>query len=451
MENDQFFHSVYLDRDKCLGCTTCLRNCPTGAIRVREGKAKIIQTKCIDCGECIRVCPHNAKSARTDDLKIIRNYSYKVAIVAPTLIGQFELRYSIERILAAVKSLGFDEVVEVAYGAEIVGRSLAKEFDRKDQLLPIISSACPAVSKLIQIRFPELTGNIVNLKSPMGVTARLVRQRLEKEKGLKMDDIGVFFITPCAAKATEVKNPENWDDAYDVINGAISIKDIYGMLRSNMRKVEEEDIHTSSAKGFGWALSGGESRFVQNKRLIHVDGISNVIRILDEIENGNLEDIAFFEGLACIGGCVGGCLAVQNGFVARMIIEERAKKDAHQNLDGLIEEAELQKLIKTGNLHRKRPLQPRVFKPLDEDFQKSLDKMQQIEILESRLPGLDCGSCGAPGCRALAEDIVTGYAREIDCVFVLKDRVLELSKLTSEMLQMGHPMDSQHDAGKKKE
>ena len=67
--------------------------------------------------------------------------------------------------------------------------------------------------------------------------------------------------------------------------------------------------------------------------------------------------------------------------------------------------------------------------------------MQQIEILESRLPGLDCGSCGAPGCRALAEDIVTGYAREIDCVFVLKDRVLELSKLTSEMLQMGHPME----------
>ena len=152
------------------------------------------------------------------------------------------------------------------------------------------------------------------------------KKRIEKEKGLAQKDIGIFFITPCAAKATEVKDPDNWDDAYDVINGAISIKDIYGALRSVLRTVDEKNIQKASSMGFGWALSGGESRFVQNRQLIHVDGISNVIRILDEIENGNLEDIEFFEGLACIGGCVGGCLTVENSFVARMVIEERAKQ-----------------------------------------------------------------------------------------------------------------------------
>lgn len=442
MENRKFFHSVYLDTDKCLGCTTCLRNCPTGAIRVRGGKAKIIQSKCIDCGECIRICPHHAKKARTDSLKCIKDYPYRVAIPAPTLIGQFGLKYSIDRILSALKSLGFDEVVEVAYGAEIVGRAIPAEYGRDNLLLPVISSACPAVSKLIQVRFPELTGNISTLKSPMGVTARLARKRIEKEKGLAQKDIGIFFITPCAAKATEVKDPNNWDDAYDVINGAISIKDIYGALRSVLRTVDEKNIQKASSMGFGWALSGGESRFVQNRQLIHVDGISNVIRILDEIENGNLEDIEFFEGLACIGGCVGGCLTVENSFVARMVIEERAKQVKSHGKDVMLEDVVIKKWLDEERLHRRHPLQPRVFKPLDDDFQKSLDKMQQIEILESRLPGLDCGSCGAPGCRALAEDIVTGHAREIDCVFVLKDRVLELSKLTSEMLQMGHPMES---------
>ncbi|MEG2650988.1 MAG: (Fe-S)-binding protein, partial [Eubacterium sp.] len=152
--------------------------------------------------------------------------------------------------------------------------------------------------------------------------------------------------------------------------------------------------------------------------------------------------IEFVEGWACIGGCVGGCLTVENNFVARMVIDVRARGESGGQFETTpkIRCATEDGLIADG-LRRKHPLQSREFKPLDEDFSRSMEKMQQIEILEQRLPGLDCGSCGAPGCRALAEDIVTGHAREIDCVFVLKDRVLELSKLTSEMLQMGHPME----------
>lgn len=437
------FHSVYLDRDKCLGCTTCLRSCPTGAIRVREGKAKIIESKCIDCGECIRVCPHRAKLAKTDTLASIHEFDYSVAIVAPTLIGQYPLKYSIDRILSALKALGFDEVVEVASGAEVVGSALGEEFADRERPRPIISSACPAVSKLVQVRFPELTKNITTLKSPMGVTARMVRRRLEAEKNLPAEDVGVFFITPCAAKATEVKDQENKDDNYDIINGAIAIKDIYGPLRAQLKIVEEEaGLHRATPDGYRWALSGGESRYAGGRRSIHVHGISNVIAVLEEIENGNLEEIEFVEGLACIGGCVGGCLTVENNFVARMVIDVRARGESGGQFETTpkIRCATEDGLIADG-LRRKHPLQSREFKPLDEDFSRSLEKMQQIEILEQRLPGLDCGSCGAPGCRALAEDIVTGHAREIDCVFVLKDRVLELSKLTSEMLQMGHPME----------
>jgi iron only hydrogenase large subunit-like protein len=437
---DKLLHSVYLDPEKCLGCTTCLRNCPTGAIRVRDGKAIIIESKCIDCGECIRVCPHHAKLAKTDPLSKISQFKYKVAIPAPSILGQFKTKYSVAEVLSAIKALGFDEVVEVAYGAEVVGRALKYEFHAKRYPKPLISSACPAVGKLIQVRFPELTDNICRLKSPMALTARLVRKRLRDQKGFKNGEVGVFFITPCAAKATMVNNPSSSEyDSYGHIDGAIAMKDIFSDLHRQLGHCElDEDIVNSTAEGFSWALSGGESRYLKNKNVLHVDGIQNVINVLEEIECGKLESIEFFEGLACIGGCVGGCLTVENNYVAKMYIEERAKCLKETSIVHMSEEY-VKEIYNSGMMHIKERILPRSPEPLDQDINKAIEKMKKIEAIEERLPRLDCGSCGAPGCRALAEDIVTGKAREIDCVFVLKDRLLELSELTNELLQLAQP------------
>jgi len=437
---EKLLHSVYLDEEKCLGCTTCVRNCPTGAIRVRGGKATIIESKCIDCGECIRICPHHAKLAKTDPLSKINDYKYKVAIPAPAIIGQFKTKYSVDRILSAIKSLGFDEVVEVAYGAEIVGRALKYEYHAKRYPKPLISSACPAVVKLIQVRFPELTDNICRLKSPMALTARLIRKRLKEQTKIKNSDVGIFFITPCAAKATMVNNPRSSeDDLYANIDGAIAIKDIYSNILTYLKDVEPgEGLQNSTPESISWALSGGESDYLKNKNVLHVDGIQNVINVLEEIECGKLDTIEFFEGLACIGGCVGGCLTVENNYVAKMYIQERAKKAKQTSIAHMPEEY-VKQIYNSGMMHIKERISPRSPEPLDKDINKAIEKMHEIEVLESKLPGLDCGSCGAPGCRALAEDIVTGKAREIDCVFVLKDRIMELSQVTNELLQMGLP------------
>jgi iron only hydrogenase large subunit-like protein len=227
-----------------------------------------------------------------------------VAIPAPSILGQFKPKYSVAEVLSALKALGFDEVVEVAYGAEVVGRALKYEFHAKRYPKPLISSACPAVVKLIQVRFPELTDNICRLKSPMALTARLVRKRLRDQKGFKNGEVGVFFITPCAAKATMVNNPSSSEyDSYGHIDGAIAMKDIFSDLHRQLGHCElDEDIVNSTAEGFSWAISGGESRYLKNKNVLHVDGIQNVINVLEEIECGKLESIEFFEGLACIGG-----------------------------------------------------------------------------------------------------------------------------------------------------
>ena len=118
-----YFHSVTLNKDKCHGCTNCIKRCPTEAIRVRGGKATIIKERCIDCGECIRVCPYHAKLARTDSFEMLKDFKYTIALPAPAFYGQFKENEDVNKILAALKKVGFDDVFEVARGAEIVSEA----------------------------------------------------------------------------------------------------------------------------------------------------------------------------------------------------------------------------------------------------------------------------------------------------------------------------------------
>ena len=207
MASQNFFHSVRLDESKCKGCTNCIKHCPTGAIRVRQGKAYIISERCIDCGECIRICPSHAKYAEKYPFDEIYNYKYKIALPAPTLYGQFNNLDDTDYVLTALKKIGFDDVFEVAQGAEMVSEATRLALQDKTRVRPVISSACPAVVRLIRVRFPNLIPNVLDLNAPMEEAARLAREKAMKETGLKNKDIGVFFITPCTAKITAIKEP----------------------------------------------------------------------------------------------------------------------------------------------------------------------------------------------------------------------------------------------------
>ena len=127
-----YFHSVRLDEEKCMGCTNCIKRCPTQAIRVRNGKAHIISERCIDCGECIRVCPHHAKYSHRDSMNRIIEFKYRVALPAPSLYGQFNHLDDIGYVITALKRLGFDEVFEVARGAELISDATRKYIAEHD-------------------------------------------------------------------------------------------------------------------------------------------------------------------------------------------------------------------------------------------------------------------------------------------------------------------------------
>lgn len=424
---EKYWHSVTLDRNSCKGCTNCLKHCPTQAIRIQGGKAKILKERCIDCGECIRVCPYHAKKAVSDSFDILNNYKYTVALVAPAFCAQFSKTENINMMLTALKKIGFDDVFEVSRGAQRVSEETRKLLKSGELLKPTISSACPAVVRLIAIRFPNLINNIIPLRSPMELAAEQARTDAVNKTGLKKDEIGIIFISPCAAKITEVRSPSNV--GHTNVDGVLSIKDTYLKMAQTFNTIREDEIENlsfSGSEGILWAIPGGESNATRVERQIAVDGIQNVIKVFEDIEDGKLDDIEYVEALSCNGGCVGGPLTAENCFVA----ESRLKR--------IVSPLEKEKLSLDKNI---KPYwdSPLIYKPimnLDEDINIAMQKMIQLEEIYKRLPGLDCGSCGSPSCRALAEDIVRGYAKETDCIFKLREK---LNKLVEEMVLLETP------------
>lgn len=408
---ERLLHSVTLDVDSCVGCTHCIQHCPTQAIRVRGGKATILSERCIDCGECIRVCPHHAKHARHDTLDALENYEYTIALPAPALFGQFQRLDDIDVVLSGLLKLGFDQVFEVARAAEIVSDATRKLMADGILEKPVISSACPAVVRLIQIRFPNLCRHVLPLKPPMEVAAALARQRTMAQTGLAPEKIGVFFISPCPAKVTDVRFPTEY--SHSQVDGVLAISDIYPRLVHEMNHLDSvKPLLHSGVIGVSWSFIGGEAAGLLNDNYLSADGIQNVIKVLEELEDDKLSDLDFIELNACAGGCVGGVFTAENGYVARSRIK-RLQKYLPISCNRAEDVGSL------SSLQWEQPLKENPALRLAGTVTDAMQLMQQAEAVLADLPQLDCGSCGAPTCRALAEDVVLGLASADDCLLRL--------------------------------
>ncbi|MDD2533711.1 MAG: [Fe-Fe] hydrogenase large subunit C-terminal domain-containing protein [Eubacteriales bacterium] len=419
-------HSVQLNEEKCVGCTNCIKRCPTQAIRVRDGKARIDELRCIDCGECIKACPHHAKSAVMDHLEELSKYRYTIALAAPSLYAQFGTPATRCMVLAALRNIGFDDVYEVALGAEIVTQGTREYMDiaRNDKRLPLISSACPAVVRVIQEKYPGLIENLVPFDAPMEVSAAIARKETIEKTKFKSSEIGIFFISPCPAKRTAVTNPIG--GRHSEIDGVISFAEAYPQILATLENMNADDICefekriVADSYGVRWGGSGGEAVGLQIEKYLAVDGILNVVGILEEIENERLRDIDFIEANSCMGGCIGGPLTVANRYSAKSRLNRYVREaEAYEQMHP---DAVFKAITCDMNVWDHLP-EPNRALQLDPNILKALEKYEQMEKIAHDLPGLDCGACGAPDCSALAEDIVRGFATETDCIFKLKERI----------------------------
>ena len=426
MEKEQKYHAIKVDENKCFGCTHCMKSCPTEAIRVINGLAEINTRRCVDCGNCLRVCPADAFYVEQDDLELIKDFKFRVLLFPSVFIGQFPENFSEDQIYSALLSLGFTHVYEVEQPIGWLSEAI-EECSRENPERPLISSFCPAVVRLIQCKYPSLAGNIINRKAPHDLAAHFALGHLEKE-GAKREETGIFYVTPCSAKMAAVNQPVA--ETKSVVNGIINMKDLYNRVMKIIAGVTEKDTvvfrRNLSKEGILWSLPRGES-FLFEKKTMAIDGIHNVVKFLERLENDEVPELDFLEMKSCNQGCAGGILLSGNRYLT---VERLQKRAVHfSEISALNTDEQLKEKVKLKLVSKK--VNPDYAFALDENRAKALEKMQKADKILCQLPGIDCGACGSPNCHALAEDIVQGKAKLSDCVF-LQNKYLKQQKMAPE-------------------
>lgn len=315
MEETKFYHALKINQERCIGCTHCMTKCPTRAVRIRDGKAVIRKDWCVDCGECLKACPTEAIYVEQDDFQKIFDYECRVALVPTVFIGQFSKYTTEEEIFSALYELGFTHVYQVEFTADMIHREMLRQMEQAEEK-PVISSFCPAIVRLIQIRFPALVDNILLVKSPVNATATYYHQVLTEE-GYQPGQIGLFYVTPCAAKIAALKSADGYSST---INGVINMDTLYNkvyhILQNRPKGYKPECVlpPALTKKEMRWSQTGGEAKHFSG-RCLAIDEIHNVIDFLERMETTTeVRNVDFLELRACDRSCAGGVLAVANPF-----------------------------------------------------------------------------------------------------------------------------------------
>jgi len=410
------YHALTVDAKKCIGCTHCMQACPTEAIRIRGGIAVIEKKRCVDCGQCLRVCPVKAIFVEQDDLDKIKSFKYRVLLFPAVTIGQFPENISEDQIYDAMQRLGFTHLYEVEQPIGFLKESIKESCKKSKSARPHISTFCPSIVRLIQIKYPSLIDNLILRKAPHDLGAHLAIEQLTRQGALR-DEIGIFYATPCIAKISSVKSPLGEKES--IVDGIINMNELYNKVRKNIRETNVQDTkdqrETITRDGILWSLTRGEAKHF-GERSMAIDGIHNVIRFLERLENEEVPDIDFLELRACDQSCAGGNLMTGNRFLTVERLGHRAKR---YEPSFKFKNHPIQALAPI--LKAKLVADPIKAKPafvFDEDREKALEKMNKMQRIICFLPGIDCGACGAPNCQALAEDMVNQKAKMSDCVFL---------------------------------
>ena len=418
----QYYHAHQVDLEKCRGHMACMRHCPTRAIRVRDGKARISEELCVDCGSCISACPEGAIAPISDPVGDISLYKYKVVVPSQVLYTQFAPNIHPFIIHLALKKIGFDEVVDVITSSTALAMAILKFTKKHRGRFPLISSDCPSALRLIQVRYPDLVELIVPLDVPREITAREVRKTFPARLGLRPQDIGIFYVAPCPAKIVSIKQPA--EKAVSWFDGVVSVKDVYSVLVPHVMTIKESFDERQVPDTFvfeaGWVEVGSMTRAVKMENWLAVSGLDHVMKIFDDIETSRLRTVDFVEAATCMLGCIGAPFCMENPYVARA---NSIKQELKYGQRIKVSATEVGRKLAAGYFAMEKPVLPRPTKYFDTDLETSIKRMRESERVYHKLPQIDCGCCGAPTCMTFAEDFVRSEAQYADCIVLAEKKV----------------------------
>ncbi|HOG13545.1 MAG TPA: [Fe-Fe] hydrogenase large subunit C-terminal domain-containing protein [Synergistales bacterium] len=423
-------HGIKISGESCRGCVNCIKACPTEAMRVIHGQLHIIDERCIACGECLRICRHRAISLEESEWNSIAADNRSMPLVTdPALCTQFSWPPDPGILKDILMAVGFEPIFEdTALAFDLAAMAQARILDEHDSReLPMISTYCPSVVRLIQIRFPELIHNLSPAETPLETSVDLWRTRHNRY------DIPSTLVAPCPARITMAIRPVGRETSSidNVVSTARVAKEI---LSKDCSPSRESTIPGRDSRWVHWSVSGGEAghiRMFEKRPLktLAVSGLRNVVGILQEIELRRLKGVDFIEARMCDMGCIGGIANAESPFLSRLKVEDYpfAREIDKEEM------AILEDLYQAGVWKLQQEILPIEQIPLGKDMAKAMEKLSELQSVYAELPHLDCGTCGRPTCRVMAEDIVRGEASLDDCIFRLRKRMGDLSQELNEL------------------
>jgi Na+-translocating ferredoxin:NAD+ oxidoreductase RNF subunit RnfB len=417
-------HAIMTDAEKCVGCVACSQICPTQAVRVRGGLAHVKDELCIDCGACIDVCRYDAIQPRTSSPADLKRFKHTVAVPSLTLYAQFGDVHP-GHVMQALCEHGFDDTYDISWMCEMVAGATDAYLSECEGPWPKISVTCPAVLRLVQIRYPDLLPNLLPFETPRELAAKMRRRRLASELGLAADEIGIFFITPCTAIMNSIVNPVGLEASN--MDGAFSIAELFGPLQKTLRTTPPSvTLGGVSVRGLRWAMAGGEIAGMRNANSMTVKGLRDVTYVFDRIEAGTFQAVDFIEAYICPDGCVSGQLTIAGRYAAQKNLHSVIRRLGEQTPS--VNEEKVRALLREHFFDFEEEIRARSVQPLADDLRTAIALKREIDSILELLPKKDCGACGAPTCAAFAGDVIKDDATITDCVFIQVERLRESLK-----------------------
>jgi Na+-translocating ferredoxin:NAD+ oxidoreductase RNF subunit RnfB len=422
-------HGFKIDEEKCRGCLSCMRACPTHAIRVRGTKARYKPDHCIDCGVCLTTCPSGAIGATTWSVEDLNRFKFKVAVPCPVLFGQFPAGITPDMVVEGLLALGFDAVWDFSVDIGLVARAINEYVDRWKGATPLISISCPVVVRLVQVSYPRMVDQLIPVQLPREIAGREVKRKFSAQLGLSKDDVAAIYITPCQAKAISILQPA--EGAVSHLDGTLGITDVYNavLAHASAQRTEASENRRPpiirNSTFLHWHMSEGLGHVLAGHRYLLVTGLSNIIQVFDDIEKGKLRKVDFLDAYNCWSGCTAGNLTIANLYVTQNKMHSLVSRLPEMDWET---EAEIARRFPNEDFSLEHPIRPRPIRGRMGSLKERVQIIQQAETTLATLPGLNCGLCGAPTCKELARDISIGDATTDDCIFVSKDRLQGLQR-----------------------